>query len=176
MWRLIDYEMTLRDCAIYCYQPEEDPFDGEEGAIWSMNYFFFNKNRKRVCYIYLRGLSIMSHSPAVRAAAAAASHLGAGTKRGASHSTLSMGLDSADKRAKYWLGDRAEGISSGWPDDDDDVMVIPHPGDDEVDADDDLMDYVEEDDDEDFEDEIERQREKSAVRDMSEHIADIMEV
>lgn len=43
MWRMIDNEMNLRDCAIYCYQPEEDPFDGEEGSIWSMNYFFFNK-------------------------------------------------------------------------------------------------------------------------------------
>ncbi|KAL0253044.1 RNA polymerase III-inhibiting protein maf1 [Diplodia seriata] len=181
MWKMIDNEMNLRDCAIYCYQPEEDPFDGEEGSIWSMNYFFFNKHRKRVCYVYLRGLSIMSHSPAVRAAAAASHHLGSGGKRGASgHSTLSMGLESADKRAMYWLGDRAEGrsISSGWPDDDDDVMVIPYPGDDEVDADEELMDYVEEEDeDEELEDdEIERQREKSAVRDMSEHIADTMEV
>lgn len=174
MWRMIDNEMNLRDCAIYCYQPEEDPFDGEEGSIWSMNYFFFNKNRKRVCYLYLRGLSIMSHSPAVRAAAAA-SHMSTGGK---GHSTLSMGLESADKRAMYWLGDRAEGrsVSSGWPDDDDDVMIIPYPGDDEVDADEELMDYIEEDEDEEFDDEIERQREKSAVRDMSEHIADTMEV
>lgn len=176
MWRLMDNEMNLRDCAIYCYQPEEDPFDGEEGSIWSMNYFFFNKHRKRVCYLYLRGLSIMSHSPAVRAAV---SHHVSSTSAKAHHGSglVSMGLESADKRARYWLGDRADSVSSGWPDDDDDVMVIPHPGDDEVDADEELMDdYIEEEDEEDFDDEIERQREKSAVRDMSEHIADIMEV
>lgn len=63
MWRLIDNEMSLRECAAYCYSPEEDPFDGEENAIWSLHYFLFNKERKRVCYIYLRGLSVISHSP-----------------------------------------------------------------------------------------------------------------
>lgn len=63
MWRLIDKEMALRECEIYCYSPDEDPFDGEEDALWSMNYLFFNKSLKRVCYIYLRGLSISSHSP-----------------------------------------------------------------------------------------------------------------
>lgn len=64
MWKIIDDQMSLKDCAIYAYAPEDDPYDGEDGAIWSLNYFFFNKGRKRVCYLYLRGISILSGTPA----------------------------------------------------------------------------------------------------------------
>lgn len=71
IWRIIDKEMSLKDCSIYCYAPEEDPYDGEEGAIWSLNYFFFNKTRKRVCYLYLNCTRIQPVS--------AASDLGEGT-------------------------------------------------------------------------------------------------
>jgi hypothetical protein len=66
MWRMIDKEMDLQHCTIYHYAPDEDPYDGEDGAIWSENYFFFNKVKKRVCYLYFRGLSVLSHSPAAR--------------------------------------------------------------------------------------------------------------
>ncbi|KAL9042466.1 MAG: hypothetical protein Q9214_003771, partial [Letrouitia sp. 1 TL-2023] len=62
-WHLIDKEMSLRDCSVYAYVPEEDPYDGEEGALWRFDYFFFNKHRKRVCYLYLRGFSLFSHNP-----------------------------------------------------------------------------------------------------------------
>ena len=116
MWRVIDNEMSLRECSIYCYSPEEDPYDGEEGAIWSFNYFFFNKTRKRVCYIYLRGLSIISHSPIQRNPVI--------MKRSAD-GEWSRDVDSgASKRARYWLGDRAtEDVTSGWDEDDDDDVV-----------------------------------------------------
>ncbi|KAK7615541.1 Maf1 regulator-domain-containing protein [Phyllosticta paracitricarpa] len=190
MWRLIDKEMTLRECAIYCYQPDEDPFDGEEGAIWSMNYFFFNKNRKRVCYLYLRGMSVMSHSPAVIAAAARgpAAHRRSSASGGRSRGGLSMGLESADKRANYWLGETADGlsVSAGWPDDDDDVMVIAHPGDDEVYRDEEILDdqeYATEDVEEDEELEEDEEEEEphahrrgSDVRGMDEHMTETMEV
>jgi hypothetical protein len=63
MWLTIDREMDLKKCEMYCYSPDEDPFDGEENALWSMNYLFYNKKMKRVCYLYLRGLSISSNSP-----------------------------------------------------------------------------------------------------------------
>ncbi|KAL9599241.1 MAG: hypothetical protein Q9179_003624 [Wetmoreana sp. 5 TL-2023] len=109
-WRLIDKEMSLKDCSVYAYVPEEDPYDGDEGAIWSFNYFFFNKTKKRVCYIYLKSLSIISHSPALKTPTKIKriADIGwAGSEHGSS------------KRAKYWLGDR-EDISSGWHDDDDD--------------------------------------------------------
>ncbi|KAF2087244.1 Maf1-domain-containing protein [Saccharata proteae CBS 121410] len=169
MWRLIDNEMSLRDCAIYCYAPEEDPFDGEEGAIWSLNYFFFNKQRKRVCYLYLRGLSVMSHSP-MRSST---------VKRSASQRG-SLGLSiGADKRMKYWLGDRADVRASGWDDEDnDDDLLAVDPGDDEVYADEEMFednpeDYADEDEEEMI---VREEREKSAVREMDEHMAEAMEV
>lgn len=117
MWRLIDKEMSLKECSIYCYSPEEDPYDGEEGAIWSFNYFFFNKARKRVCYIYLRGLSIISHSPARKTPIK--------SKCGVD-GDWSLGESSSSKRARYWLGDRAlDEISCGWGEDEDEDVVEP---------------------------------------------------
>lgn len=110
MWRLIDKEMTLNGCSIYCYSPEEDPYDGEEGAIWSFNYFFFNKVRKRVCYMYLRGLSIISHGSAPKTTNR--------TKRGAD---WNLAEPSSSKRARYWLGDRDD-VSSVWGDEEDDMI------------------------------------------------------
>ena len=110
MWRLIDNEMSLKECSIYCYSPEEDPFDGEEGALWSMNYFFFNKTKKRVCYIYLRGLSIIGNSPPQKTPVK--------IKRPAS-GTWSLSEETSKKRARYWLGDRAG--EAEWVGDEDDV-------------------------------------------------------
>ncbi|KAJ8611120.1 hypothetical protein MRB53_038115 [Persea americana] len=63
MWQSIDHEMGLKECEMYRYAPEDDPFDGEGSAIWSYHYFFFNKERKRVCYLFIRGVSLHSHSP-----------------------------------------------------------------------------------------------------------------
>lgn len=170
MWKLIDKEMTLKDCSIYCYAPEEDPYDGEEGAIWSLNYFFFNKTRKRVCYLYLRGLSIMSHSPVQRTPVKSSRKANADWSRSEDHS--------ASKRAKYWLGDRAEYVTGGLDEDDDEDVVIGWD-DDEVDVDvvvddgDELECLVSAD-----EDDLPRirSRSKSTVRGMSEDIAESMEV
>ena len=122
MWRVIDNEMSLKDCSIYCYSPEEDPYDTEEGAIWSFNYFFFNKAKKRVCYLYLRGLSIISHSPYMRTPVT--------MKRSADDEWRSRAESGASKRARYWLGDRvAQDVTSSWgeDDDDDDVIVVQKP-------------------------------------------------
>jgi len=113
MWQIIDKEMSLKECSVYCYSPEEDPYDGEEGGIWSFNYFFFNKTRKRVCYLYLRGLSIISHSPVQKTPIS--------VKRSAD-GQWDREISGASKRARYWLGDRAAGdVTSGWGEDDDDV-------------------------------------------------------
>ena len=98
MWRLIDSEMSLKECSIYCYCPEEDPYDGEEGALWTFNYFFFNKEKKRVCYLNLRGLSIIGNSPPQKTPIK--------TKRPAS-GTWSIDEETSKKRARYWLGDLA---------------------------------------------------------------------
>ncbi|RMZ79520.1 hypothetical protein DV737_g3371, partial [Chaetothyriales sp. CBS 132003] len=99
MWRLIDLQMSVKECSIYRYAPDDvDPFeDDEEGSLWSMHYFFFNKARKRVLYLYLRGLSVLSHSA----------------------------KDAI--QTPYWLGDR-EGIQVRNADDADMMMMISPPG------------------------------------------------
>ena len=116
MWRLIDQQMSLKECSIYRYAPDDfDPFeDDDEGSIWSVNYFFFNKTRKRVCYLYLRGLSALSHS------AKDALQTPVKSKRFAddeSDGWLTPDLG-ARKRARYWLGDR-EGVEVADHDDSD---------------------------------------------------------
>lgn len=117
MWRLIDKEMSLKDCSVYSYAPADDSFDGEEGAIWSFNYFFFNKVRKRVCYFYIRGLSIINHSPVETYPI----HF----KR-KPDGDWSPVEPSSSKRAKYWLGDRAdETFSSQWAEDEEDDVIQP---------------------------------------------------
>ncbi|CAK7208679.1 RNA polymerase III-inhibiting protein maf1 [Sporothrix bragantina] len=63
MWALINKEMHLQDCTVFSYQPDNNPFDEEDGAIWTMHYFFFSKALKRVAYLYVRGVPIMPHSP-----------------------------------------------------------------------------------------------------------------
>lgn len=114
MWRLIDKEMSLKDCSIYSYSPDEDPYDGEEGAIWSFNYLFFNKVRKRVCYIYLRGLSIISHISGQKTPLR--------TKREADADWY-LNEPFSPKRARYWLGDGiGDEFYTGLDEDDEDVI------------------------------------------------------
>ncbi len=95
MWSLIDKEMDLRNCAVYCWAPEDSVWEGEEGAIWSLNYFFFNKKRKRVAYFYARAIPVMTQSP----------RLGKNRRS----SATGLGDEGAGKRARYWLGDKAVG-------------------------------------------------------------------
>jgi hypothetical protein len=109
MWGMVDKEMKLKDCTCFAYQPSDDPFDGEEAAIWRMHYFFFNKSLKRVAYLYVRGVPVVVHSPALRPN---------GGRRGSNSLGTSSG---ANKRAMYWLGDRyAEQVVQSDGDDDHD--------------------------------------------------------
>ena len=175
MWKFIDAEMNLRSCSVYRYNPEEDPFDDEDLAIWSLAYFFFNKTRKRVCYMYLRGMSAMSQSPIYGPSTPARS------KRYTSPSSESIS-EGARKRARFWLGDRAQHVSDGWDDDEDMMKIGALPdviGD--VDDDDwDIRDILEDGyaTDYDYEDESDYlvSREVSAVRAMSEHAVESMEI
>lgn len=159
MWKLIDNQMSLKECSIYCYAPEEDPYEGEDGAIWSFNYFFFNKTRKRVCYLYLRGISILSHSPVERTPVK--------TKRGAEDEEGWMTPDlGARKRAKYWLGDRDDvEIQEDSDDREEEYGPPPKP------VVDDNDNYILSD-----EERRSRSRSKSTVRGISEEIAEAMEV
>lgn len=55
IWKAVDEVIDLADCEVYSYMPEfeGDPFI-ERGAIWSFNFFFYNKKLKRI-------LSFSSH-------------------------------------------------------------------------------------------------------------------
>ncbi|PQE17673.1 mitogen-activated kinase maf1 protein [Rutstroemia sp. NJR-2017a BVV2] len=152
MWTMIDKEMSLKDCTVYCWAPPDEPFDGDEGAIWSLNYFFFNKERKRVAYLYVRAVPVMSHSP--RQAKAMA-------KRTATYYDTG-----ANKRARFWLGDRANDIT----DDSDDVEMWDK--DDEVDVDEDFSDTY----DDEADDESDEQSFKAPIRGVSEDIAASMDM
>jgi len=165
MWSMIDKEMTLKECTIYCWAPPDEPFDGEEASIWSLNYFFFNKERKRVTYIYVRGVPVMTHSPRQRNGM---------TKRHA------RGYESgANKRARYWLGDQAVNVTHDQEADLDDDTTMWNNGDD-FDADD--TDVLFEGDDfcddyeDDADDESDDQNYKGPVRGVSEDIAASMDM
>lgn len=163
MWSMIDKEMTLKDCNVYCWAPPDEPFEGDEGSIWSLNYFFFNKERKRVAYIYVRGVPVVTHSPRVRN--------GMAKRSAAAYDT------GAHKRAKYWLGDQAANITNDDEADLDQDITMWNNSDvdsDDVDVtfdgDDFCDDYDDEADDED------EQNYKGQVRGVSEDIAASMEM
>jgi len=177
MWAIIDKEMTLKDCMIFSYQPVEDPFYEEEGTIWSLHYFFVNLTLKRVAYLYVRAIPVMSHSPRL--------HPYHGTMKRSSFS----GDGGPNKRAKYWLGDDyAECISAPYEDMDDGLIwdrdedgnftkFCEHEDDDY-----DCYDEESEEDDGDAEGEEEDEdgdedgAEKSPIRGVSEDIAARMDV
>jgi len=99
--------MSLRECSIYSYAPEEfDPFeDDEAGHLWSINYFFFNRVRKRVCYLYLRGISILAqqngNDTPLRTPISDKRDIDEATG-----SWMSPSDEGAKKRARYWFGDK----------------------------------------------------------------------
>merc|ERR1711964_719536 len=108
----------------------------------------FNKEKKRVAYLYVRGVPVMTHSPRQRSSM---------PKRSAS------GYDSgANKRAKYWLGDQAANVTNE-EDIEEDGDVTMWANEDEVDPD----DTDDESDEQDF---------KGPVRGMSEEIGASMDI
>jgi hypothetical protein len=159
MWTLIDKEMTLKECSIFCFDPVEID-EEEDQAIWSLNYFFFNKARKRVAYIYVKGIAVMSHSPRTGLA-----------KRSASGLSRDMG---ANKRARYWLGDRADAVTNGRDADEEDSDFNDGLDGDELDISY-GNDFCDEYDDE-ADDELDDQNYKGQVRGVSEDIAARMEI
>lgn len=55
LWSSVDDEIELSDCDIYSYNPDlnSDPY-GEPGCLWSFNYFFYNKKKKRIVFFTCR--------------------------------------------------------------------------------------------------------------------------
>ncbi|AEO62256.1 uncharacterized protein THITE_2106227 [Thermothielavioides terrestris NRRL 8126] len=202
MWAMIDKEMMLKDCTVFSYQPADDPFDEEEGAIWALHYFFFNKALKRVCYLYVRGVPVMSHSPRLLPHAALSRRARAAGLPGISAAAAADDDDAdylgAGKRARYWLGDRfADRVTASDDDDMDDGLIWNRDADGDVncqygDYDDDdleaeeMTDADEEEGEEEEEEEEEEQgprpdgkhcrRSSSPVRGVSEDIASRMEI
>ncbi|RFU29157.1 hypothetical protein B7463_g7185, partial [Scytalidium lignicola] len=165
MWTLIDKEMVLKECTVYCWAPPDEPFEGEEGAIWSLNYFFFNKEKKRVAYLYVRGVPVMSHSP----------------RRAKGMAKRSAAVRSgANKRARYWLGDQASKITHDEESDLDDPDTVWDRDPELVSDDDDEYmsdgdEFCDGDSDE-VDDESDGQNYKGPIRGVSEDIAASMDL
>lgn len=104
MWRLIDQQMSLKECSIYRYSPDDfDPFeDDEAGSLWSIHYFFFNREKKRVCYFYLRGVSILAAGNNCETPIRTPVHEKVDDT--APGDWTFVDDDGARKRAKYWFG------------------------------------------------------------------------
>ncbi|QPH12803.1 hypothetical protein C2857_005106 [Epichloe festucae Fl1] len=112
-WSLIDKEMRLNECTIFSYRPDPDPFEEDESAIWAVHYFFFNRALKRVAYLYVRVVPVISStSPTLRPMRVGQPkrHIGADADADADD-------DGAAKRAKYWLGDRDVELVNSFNDD-----------------------------------------------------------
>eukprot|EP01114_Cavostelium_apophysatum_P020732 TRINITY_DN7030_c0_g1_i1.p1 TRINITY_DN7030_c0_g1~~TRINITY_DN7030_c0_g1_i1.p1 ORF type:complete len:222 (+),score=38.74 TRINITY_DN7030_c0_g1_i1:214-879(+) len=66
LWHAIDTEINIKECDIYSFHADEDsdPY-AEEGQLWSLNYFFYNKKLKRIIFLSFRAVSHhMSDLPA----------------------------------------------------------------------------------------------------------------
>ncbi|KAM6125961.1 LOW QUALITY PROTEIN: repressor of RNA polymerase III transcription MAF1 homolog [Pterocles gutturalis] len=67
LWDAVDEEICLSECDIYSYNPDldSDPF-GEDGSLWSFNYFFYNKRLQRIVFFTCRS-SVGTHTRAPEA-------------------------------------------------------------------------------------------------------------
>ncbi|DBA05305.1 TPA: hypothetical protein N0F65_007467 [Lagenidium giganteum] len=50
MWESINECVRLEECEIYSYIPDMDSDPFSDGNLWSFNYFFYNKNLKKILY------------------------------------------------------------------------------------------------------------------------------
>lgn len=198
MWALLDKEMALKDCAVFSYQPALNPFDEEAAAIWSLHYFFFNKERKRVAYLYVRGVPVVSHSsppqlirPFARQRSGAVSLTPSSSSGDLRKRRFMVDEASANKRARYWLGDRAETATASDEEDDyaDDGLMWNRDRDGVLELDEfagsyDDDDFLNENFDDDFSEEDQDAEDagdeatinEAPVRGMSEDIAGRMEI
>lgn len=166
-WALIDKEMRLNECTIFSYRPDVDPFEEDESAIWASHYFFFNRALKRVAYLYVRVVAVISsQSPTLRPANVA---------------TLNKGLTvgpGGSKRADFWVGNRDAKLVPPYDDDDgvqDDGLYWNRGADGDLVtfSDDDTMDDYDDYDDDDSDDIL---GSKPRHRVMSEDVAGQMEI
>jgi hypothetical protein len=59
LWQVIDDIIELDECSVYSFNPDNDSDpNAEDGAIWSFNFFYYNKKLKRILFFAVRCLSI----------------------------------------------------------------------------------------------------------------------
>lgn len=51
IWRNIDVAINLRRCEVFSYTPESEEDAFGDNFLWSLNYFFYNKENARICYL-----------------------------------------------------------------------------------------------------------------------------
>eukprot|EP00118_Oscarella_pearsei_P025445 m.308193 g.308193 ORF g.308193 m.308193 type:complete len:255 (+) comp43544_c0_seq1:216-980(+) len=63
LWSAIDEQIDLSEASIYSYNPDltSDPY-GEEGSLWSFNYFFYNHKRNRMLFFTCQAVSSFAPS------------------------------------------------------------------------------------------------------------------
>jgi hypothetical protein len=62
LWLLLDGLVDLGKCEVYTYSPGDDTDVLVAGALWSFNYFFVSRTRKRVAFFYCKARSRLSAS------------------------------------------------------------------------------------------------------------------
>ena len=101
MWAILDAVVDLAACDVYSYAPRWDSDPLVAGALWSFNFFFYNRAAKKVVVFYATARSTMS-----AVAAAVAGPVGSPVKlrqvrvaRGAAVSVALQPYDAADEAA-----------------------------------------------------------------------------
>lgn len=65
LWAILDDVVTLKDCEIYTCTPAWDGDPLTIGALWSFNYFFLNRQRKKLVFFWCAARSTLSSRAAV---------------------------------------------------------------------------------------------------------------
>eukprot|EP01119_Soliformovum_irregulare_P020343 TRINITY_DN6568_c0_g1_i1.p1 TRINITY_DN6568_c0_g1~~TRINITY_DN6568_c0_g1_i1.p1 ORF type:complete len:223 (-),score=37.16 TRINITY_DN6568_c0_g1_i1:132-800(-) len=52
LWQSLETEVSLKECDIYSYTPDEetDPYEGDD-YVWALHYFFYNRRLRRIAYL-----------------------------------------------------------------------------------------------------------------------------
>ncbi|RCH89878.1 RNA polymerase III-inhibiting protein maf1 [Rhizopus azygosporus] len=60
LWDVLDEIVQLNECDVYTYNPDadDDPMNDEDGYLWSVNYFFFNRKLKRMIFFSIKSESL----------------------------------------------------------------------------------------------------------------------
>ncbi|CAD6186304.1 unnamed protein product [Caenorhabditis auriculariae] len=63
LWNAVEEGITPNECRIFSFKSPyvDDPFS-EDGCIWSLNFFFYNKTLKRLLFLSCRCLSKVSEN------------------------------------------------------------------------------------------------------------------